>query len=338
MNEQENVTPMPQPIPEISEYPDKAERKQIRRLYNKNALMFVIYYVTVFALSFILVDLPEFSPPIEALINIGLTLSLEIICIVVGLKVLKLHFGSFFKRDGFGISTGLKTWVCSQGVGYAASFISVIIIMVLSVFVSDGFELVNPVAQDSTGATIIMMFYASLGAPIIEEILCRGVLLFGLAKYNRRMAIVVSAVMFGFFHGNMHQFIYTTALGLIFAIVDLKYKSIIPSIIAHFGINTTSVILQLIMMFLGIDITATASVETITIEYIIFTLIAVGLMLLFVTLAIVVGVTHLKRAREYIPRPNKLGKTRGYPLLFSSPLVWVVIVLSIFQIAVVPLL
>ena len=63
-----------------------------------------------------------------------------------------------------------------------------------------------------------------LGAPIVEEIVFRGVLMRGLAPYGKRFAIVASAILFGFFHGNLVQSPYAFAVGLILGYTAMEYS------------------------------------------------------------------------------------------------------------------
>jgi hypothetical protein len=74
-------------------------------------------------------------------------------------------------------------------------------------------------------------------APIVEEFLFRKILIDRLHKYGDGVAIVVSALMFGFYHGNITQFVYATLLGLVFGYVYAKSGNIKYSIGLHMVIN-----------------------------------------------------------------------------------------------------
>lgn len=79
-----------------------------------------------------------------------------------------------------------------------------------------------------------------------EEFAFRGILMGSLRKYGNSFAIIVSAVMFGAMHGNIIQIPFAFILGLIFAYIDCKANSIIPSIIIHFINNFYSVIMDIL--------------------------------------------------------------------------------------------
>lgn len=75
-------------------------------------------------------------------------------------------------------------------------------------------------------------------APVLEEVLFRGIILKGFLKnYSPVKAIVVSGLLFGIFHLNPWQAIGASFVGVILGWVYYKTKSIIPCIIIHFVNN-----------------------------------------------------------------------------------------------------
>ena len=71
--------------------------------------------------------------------------------------------------------------------------------------------------------TFSMFLYASILAPVSEELIFRGVILQSLRPYGKRFAVVCSAVLFGVFHGNLIQTPYAFALGLVLGYVTVEY-------------------------------------------------------------------------------------------------------------------
>ena len=80
-------------------------------------------------------------------------------------------------------------------------------------------------------------------APIAEELLFRKTLMDRTLKYGEKLAVVFSAVLFGLFHGNLQQFLYTTCLGLFFAFVYAKTKNVLNTILLHVCINIPGTII-----------------------------------------------------------------------------------------------
>ena len=71
-----------------------------------------------------------------------------------------------------------------------------------------------------------------------EEILFRGVIL---GRLKRVMpvwsAVIVSSLAFALVHGNPLWIAYTFVMGLLVAMIDVKYDSIVPGMIMHFMFN-----------------------------------------------------------------------------------------------------
>lgn len=83
--------------------------------------------------------------------------------------------------------------------------------------------------------------------PITEEIGFRGVLMGGLLRMRCRpwVAIVVSAIVFAFWHGTLLQLFGTTVFGIITGWLYWRTKSLLPGMIVHMVNNSTAVALVL---------------------------------------------------------------------------------------------
>lgn len=77
----------------------------------------------------------------------------------------------------------------------------------------------------------------SLIGPIFEEIFFRKFLIDRTIKYGARVSIILSAVIFGFFHGNINQLFYALLLGGFFAYIYIKTGKIIYTITLHIIVN-----------------------------------------------------------------------------------------------------
>ncbi|MEJ8554699.1 CPBP family intramembrane glutamic endopeptidase [Tepidibacter sp. Z1-5] len=92
-------------------------------------------------------------------------------------------------------------------------------------------------------------------APIYEELIYRGIILKGLSrKYNDKIGIIVSALLFAVMHMNLQQAINAFFIGVIFGYLYLKTKSIYISMFAHFinngvGIIVSSIFTEVIKNF-----------------------------------------------------------------------------------------
>ena len=85
---------------------------------------------------------------------------------------------------------------------------------------------VMPVLEAVAGDTdtFSMFMYASILAPVWEEILFRGYVLRTLRPFGKRFAILASAILFGLFHGNLLQTPYALLMGLVLGYVTVEYS------------------------------------------------------------------------------------------------------------------
>lgn len=105
------------------------------------------------------------------------------------------------------------------------------------------------------GSSLIMQILAGgIMGPIVEEYLFRGLV------YNRAlrfakptMAGVISAALFGIYHGNWIQAPYAFLLGLALAFVYDKYKNMAAPIILHVTANMIAVIITAVTKNMAID-------------------------------------------------------------------------------------
>ena len=74
-------------------------------------------------------------------------------------------------------------------------------------------------------------------SPICEEIIFRKFLLKPLKAYGDMAAALVSAIIFGLYHGNFDQFAYAALAGFFYALIAIRSESIVPSIVFHAANN-----------------------------------------------------------------------------------------------------
>ncbi len=110
----------------------------------------------------------------------------------------------------------------------------------------------NEIIDSVSGITeknglLIGLLSAAVIPAIFEEAVFRGVLYNEYHKVNKRVAIFLSALLFGLLHQNLNQFMYAFVIGIIFALVIEATDSIVSTMIIHFFINGTSVVLNYLL-------------------------------------------------------------------------------------------
>lgn len=80
-------------------------------------------------------------------------------------------------------------------------------------------------------------------APVLEEILFRGIVLGGMLKQgeNPRRAILISALVFGLIHGNLPQFLGGAIIGMILGYAYYKTHNLVICIAMHIVNNSLGV-------------------------------------------------------------------------------------------------
>ena len=111
-----------------------------------------------------------------------------------------------------------------------AAVISDIIYMIFPVSSSGG----SAINDFISGVPIwLVLLVVVIIGPIFEELMFRKIMMDRLSIYGNRLAIFVSAVSFGLYHGNIDQLIYATGIGVVLGTVYSKTRMIRYPIILH---------------------------------------------------------------------------------------------------------
>ena len=95
-----------------------------------------------------------------------------------------------------------------------------------------------------TGTSIFLIIIAvSILPPILEEINFRGIIMQNYRKVDIKKSAIINGLFFGIIHMDPQQFLYASFLGAIFTYFVHYTKSIFASILAHFVINFSQVML-----------------------------------------------------------------------------------------------
>jgi hypothetical protein len=97
-------------------------------------------------------------------------------------------------------------------------------------------------AHTSVTAAVLLMFLA-VGAPLVEELFFRGLLLRSLAAwFNPAVAVVVSGLLFGLAHFERLQFAGLAVFGMVLGFLAWRLRRLGPSIAAHMTFNAVAVV------------------------------------------------------------------------------------------------
>lgn len=97
-------------------------------------------------------------------------------------------------------------------------------------------------ATDPFGVVLLLLIVV-VGAPIVEELFFRGLLLRAAERrWGKVGAVAVSSLIFGAVHLQPLQFPALVAVGVVFALLAIRTGRLGPSIFAHMGFNAVAVI------------------------------------------------------------------------------------------------
>ncbi|MCL2860501.1 MAG: CPBP family intramembrane metalloprotease [Oscillospiraceae bacterium] len=91
----------------------------------------------------------------------------------------------------------------------------------------------------------VLIICTGILTPIVEEIIFRGIIFNRLKEYNigLQVSIIIQAVIFGIIHFNIVQSTYAMIIGIFFAVIYEKKKTIVAPIIAHMTFNLFAIAL-----------------------------------------------------------------------------------------------
>ncbi len=153
-------------------------------------------------------------------------------------------------------------------------------------------EIINPVHELINSSDIwFNLLVISIMAPIFEEILFRKLLIDRTIKYGAKVSIILSAVLFGFFHGNLNQFFYAFLMGGFFAYVYIRTGRITYTIILHSIVNLMGSVVSLIIA------SAATNIQTSFNPIDAFIIILYGIFLIVVLIMGAYGLSRYKKAK-----------------------------------------
>lgn len=130
---------------------------------------------------------------------------------------------------------------------YCSNIVGTIVTFIISMFKGSA---VNNVMLDVTSSIGIptMLAYMVICAPIMEELIFRKLIVDRTVRYGEGVAVLVSGLMFGLFHGNLNQFAYAFTLGMFLAFLYVKTGKIQYTIGIHMIINLMGSIVATLVM------------------------------------------------------------------------------------------
>lgn len=229
--------------------------------------------------------------------------------------------------------------IISLGITYLISALSNLIFSVLEYF---GIRL-NLIEMDfgnSTFGIITTIIVLPVLAPIFEELLFRGTIYRNTEPIGQWFAIIITGIMFGLWHANCAQTLYTMTLGIMAGFLIAKTRSIFPSIILHFVFNIIATIQSLCMMNIDIEKIEAEDINYVANNIVPFLIISISVLLVtgLVIAGLVLFIIEIVKHKGKIFTSLNKGEYDIKPLkkaavYFSAPITIIVFALLVIQTA-----
>ena len=119
---------------------------------------------------------------------------------------------------------------------YGSNLIGIVITSVIGMLKGSAVE--NELVGLVGSLSVPLMFvYMVVIAPIMEEYVFRKLIIERTVRYGQGVAVVLSGLMFGLFHGNLSQFMYAFTMGIFLAFLYVKTGKLKITIALHAMVN-----------------------------------------------------------------------------------------------------
>lgn len=218
---------------------DKQINKWLRRQFGTIGWVMIAYYILMNILVALSMSLDVVKQTLWASLNGDFSGSLDmgailgnawgyLITVLTGLAILHGWKGPDFWREISVREKPIRPGVvfCLLSLLMGAQMVNSLWVSLLELVLNQFGLSIMPLLENVSGDTdtLSMFLYASILAPISEEILFRGYVLRALRPYGRRFAILGSALLFGLFHGNLLQTPYALLAGLVLGYTAVEYS------------------------------------------------------------------------------------------------------------------
>jgi len=199
----------------------------MKKLFQKDPVWFAVVWILIYVLCFANADsLSE---------TIGIP---KLLTVIVGLVLSVLLFG-FLRKNSLLAYSGLCK---SRGKGF---------LWLLPLIVISTVNFWNGLTMNMPVLETVLYILSMCCVGFLEEVIFRGLLFKGMCKSNVTAAIIVSSLTFGMGHiinlllgepllDTLLQLVYASAIGFCFTALFHVSGSIVPCIISHAFINSTS--------------------------------------------------------------------------------------------------
>ena len=188
---------------------------------------------------------------------------------------------SLTRRVNFVKATGVDKKINGKiiGWGFCLSLVCLLCLgnitdLFLQILYALGYKSVLPGLEiNNFGIYIGYVLVFCLTPAVCEELLFRGVVLSGFKQYGAKIAIICSAVIFTFMHGNAEQTVHQFLIGAIVGFIFYETGNLWLGVIVHFFNNFISVTASFLLSIMGNGSSSAATTTSLTMFDLVYSII-----------------------------------------------------------------
>ncbi|MBQ3264981.1 MAG: CPBP family intramembrane metalloprotease [Ruminococcus sp.] len=243
----------PQMTPEQQEH--YFYHRSLRKTVNGLGTLMLIFFGLEIVLGVIFTLITSFSgagitteaDPLFLLENGALSMLIFFVSGLVYCLIKRVRFAAIFPFDKVGAGYLAKLCVIGLSFSLASNYV---VDMINTTFGLFGIENTGGSVDAGSQPNVLLYFLTVAILPAFaEEFAFRGIVMGVLRPYSDGLAILVSSATFALMHGNFVQLPFTFCCGIVFAFIDIKTNSLLPSIIVHFLNNGLSVLFDVLTSY-----------------------------------------------------------------------------------------
>lgn len=238
---------------------EKIMENTAKKQFSRLGLMFFLGTLIIYAAQLIPMTIVQLVKP-EWLDNPDISLILSVLPLyLVGMPLLILLVKKGVPAEQIerhSISGG--KFAVAAIMCFGLVYLTNIIANVMTFFIGliKGNVVNNVIANVAMSVSIwLVVLYMVLIAPFMEEYVFRKLIVDRTVKYGQGVAVLMSGLMFGLFHGNLNQFVYAFALGSFLAFLYVKTGNLKITIALHMMINFMGGVVS-VLALKGLDMEA----------------------------------------------------------------------------------
>ena len=250
----------PYPLPDPVQLRERAYKRGLRSTANGIGGMLLVFLALELILVIFLELILAFTGNTDDLLEMNVLYMLEsglvstVIFFVAGLiycLIKKADLGAIFPFKKVGGAMLYRLCIIGISLSLMGNYVVELLNKSLGLF---GVQNNGGDFGTADNPDVLMYFMVMAIIPaFVEEFAFRGVVMGLLRPYSEGLAILVSSIAFALMHGNFVQMPFTFCAGLVFAYIDIKAGSLIPSIIVHFLNNGLSVLYDVVTSYEIVD-------------------------------------------------------------------------------------